>query len=87
MSHFNFSYVSMLVSDDEYGRQAISKLRENLRNKSICFAVDRLFDPSLPGDDLAKITQSIKDARPSSKVYFNCYYYASIYTDNSNFIV
>ncbi|XP_066912451.1 metabotropic glutamate receptor 3-like [Clytia hemisphaerica] len=68
MVYFKWSYVSVLASDDEYGRLAIVKLRENLRQKGICFAVDRLFDPNLPGDDLQKITDSLKKVHPESKV-------------------
>ena len=79
-SHFNWTYVSVLASDDEYGRLAVIKLRENLRRRSICFAVDRLFNPnniinnnnnSSGGSnyELKQITDELKStAYPKSKV-------------------
>lgn len=83
-SHLNWTYVSLLGSDDEYGRMAMVKLRDTLRQKGICFAVDRLFDPNFITDDsssntynnnnsssnhqLKQITDSLKAVYDTSKV-------------------
>ena len=76
--HFNWTYVSVLASDDEYGRMAVVKLRNTLRQKNICFAVDRLFDPnfisSTNNDDnnndhhFTQITDALRAVYHASKV-------------------
>lgn len=48
LAYFNWTYVSVVVSDDEYGRNGLVALRNRLKMKGICIAVEGMFTRSSP---------------------------------------
>lgn len=65
---FNWSYVSVLASDDDYGRQALDNLNDEMKSKNMCMALQRTFDPSFPGNDLNNIVSEIRKYQDKSSV-------------------
>ena len=47
LRYFNWTYVSVVVSDDYYGRLAMAELRIKMKEKGICIAVAEVFDPQV----------------------------------------
>lgn len=64
---FGWTYVSVVASDSEYGRAGMDALKEELKKRSICIAVESVFHPNLYKQELTRIITSLK-ARTRAKV-------------------
>lgn len=64
---FNWSYVSIVASDNAYGRAGMDALRYELKEHSICTAIEAIFHPKLEKNELHSIINSLK-SKPRSKV-------------------
>lgn len=73
--YFNWTYVSVVVSDDEYGRNGLIALRSLLKEKHICVAVETMFATSSVEDmqrDSASIVRKLQEYQRSSVVVLWC---------------
>ena len=64
----NWTYVSLIASDDQYGQMAIDLLRENFKGTDICVAVERQFNPLLHEDELGEIADALIEVETKSQV-------------------
>ena len=58
----------MLASDDDNGRIAIELLRKAMKSKSICFAIEKLFDQEMPTEKMKNILLDLKNVQNRSEV-------------------
>lgn len=75
LNHFNWTYVSIVVSDDEYGRHGLIALRTNLKMKGICIAEEGKFTPSPRNEtqrDSYEIVRRLQQARKATVVVLWC---------------
>lgn len=60
LKQFGWTYVSIVASDNAYGRAGLDSLRSELKKKNICIALEEVFNPSLPQNELRRIIESLK---------------------------
>ena len=63
LKHFNWTYVSVLASDDSYGRLGLHELRHEFKMRHMCMATTMTFNRSMPAQDVADIISNLKDAQ------------------------
>lgn len=68
LQYFNWTYVSVLVSDDDDGRRTLDKLENLMQRSNMCLAVAHTFDPSFPGNDLEKTILKLKSVYNKTQV-------------------
>ena len=64
---FGWTYVSVVASDNEYGRAGLDALKVELKRRDICMAVESIFHPNLYKHELTRIITSLK-AQTRAKV-------------------
>jgi len=64
----NWTYVSLITSDDQYGQMAVDLLKKNFKEKEICVAIERQFNPLLPEDELDEIADALIKLEVKSQV-------------------
>ena len=69
LEYFNWTYVSIVVSDDEYGRNGLIALRDLLKTKDICVAVEEMFATT---SDSAEIVRKLQKYDRASVVVLWC---------------
>ena len=69
LEYFNWTYVSIVVSDDEYGRNGLIALRDQLKEKDICVAVEKMFATT---SDSAEIVRKLQKYDRASVVVLWC---------------
>ena len=60
VEYFDWTYVSLFASDDEYGRFGHDEVRKVAKEKNICFSVDKLFASYLQDEEADAIIEDIK---------------------------
>ncbi|XP_022782876.1 extracellular calcium-sensing receptor-like [Stylophora pistillata] len=67
LKQFGWTYVSIVASDNAYGRAGLDSLRSELKKKDICIALEEVFNPLLPQNELRRIIKSLK-SKPRVRV-------------------
>ena len=67
LKQFGWTYVSIVASDNAYGRAGVDSLRTELKKKEICIALEAIFNPSLSQGELRRIIESLKNT-PRARV-------------------
>lgn len=57
MVHFNWTYVSTVASQGEYGESGIEAFKKEAEKKGVCFAVNRKIKQDASPDDFDLILQ------------------------------
>ena len=70
---FNWTYVSVVASDDAYGRVGVENLRPILaREKDICLAVNEVFDANVKEGQITTIIKKLLQAKEAKVVILWC---------------
>ena len=67
LKQFGWTYVSIVASDNSYGRAGVDSLRTELKKRGICIALEAIFNPSLSQEELRRIILSLKN-EPRARV-------------------
>lgn len=67
LKHFGWTYVSIVASDNAYGRAGVDSLRTELKKRGICIALEKIFNPSLSQKELRQIIEALKN-EPHARV-------------------
>lgn len=67
LKHFGWTYVSVIASDNAYGRAGVDSLRTELKKRDICIALEMIFNPSLSQEELRQVIDSLKN-EPKARV-------------------
>lgn len=67
LKQFGWTYVSIVASDNSYGRAGVDSLRTELKKRGICIALEKIFNPSLSQEELQEIIVSLKN-EPRARV-------------------
>jgi len=67
LKHFGWTYVSIVASDNAYGRAGVDSLRTELKKREICIALEKIFNPLLSQEELQRIIESLKN-EPKARV-------------------
>lgn len=67
LKQFGWTYVSIVASDNSYGRAGVDSLRTQLKKRGICIALEKIFNPSLSHEELRSIIESLKN-EPRARV-------------------
>ena len=67
LQQFGWTYVAIVASDNSYGRAGVDSLRQELKEREICIALEAIFNPSLPQEELRRIIESLRN-EPRAKV-------------------
>ncbi|EDO42746.1 predicted protein, partial [Nematostella vectensis] len=67
LAAFQWAYVSVVASDDAYGRAGMDALKEELKKRDICLAIDAIFHHEMYKSELHQIITSLK-SKPRAKV-------------------
>ena len=65
--HFEWTYVSIVASDNAYGRAGVDSLRIELKERGICIALEKIFNPSLSKEELQTVIEHLKNT-PKARV-------------------
>ncbi|XP_029196574.2 extracellular calcium-sensing receptor-like [Acropora millepora] len=65
--HFGWTYVSIVASDNAYGRAGVDSLRTELKKRRICIALEKIFNPSLSKEELQTVIEHLKNT-PKARV-------------------
>ncbi|XP_047123709.1 metabotropic glutamate receptor 3 [Hydra vulgaris] len=57
---FQWTYISLFTSNDEYGRFGRDEILKAAKEKNICFSVDQMFDLNLSDDEVNVILEKIE---------------------------
>lgn len=72
LAEFNWTYVSVVASDSEYGRAGIGALKTELKRRDICMALEIIFHPNLYAEELTKIITLLKKQVRANVVVLWC---------------
>ena len=72
LMEFGWNYVSIIASDNTYGRSGMDALRSELKLRKICTAVEAVFHPSLIKKELDRIIISLKENPRASTIVLWC---------------
>ena len=76
VAFFNWSYVSTVATDEDYGRLGIEAFKQATKARNLCISVDELFHPdyTLPETkaEIARIVSQLKADKLSSVVVLFC---------------
>ena len=72
LQSFGWNYVSVIASDNAYGRSGMDALRLELKARGICIAVEAIFYPSLIKEKLHQIIDLLKRKPRASVVVLWC---------------
>eukprot|EP00111_Clytia_hemisphaerica_P017596 TCONS_00052075-protein len=64
----DWTYVSLLATDDDFGRLALNLVQENFKQNNICIALEYLYSSNLSTGDLAEITRGLSKYQNRTKV-------------------
>ncbi|XP_068709594.1 extracellular calcium-sensing receptor-like [Montipora foliosa] len=70
--HFGWTYVSIIASDNAYGRAGVDSLRTELKKRGICIALEMIFNPSLSQDELRNVIESLKNTPKARAIILWC---------------
>lgn len=62
LKYYDWTYVSVFASDDAYGRLGLDELRLSAKQRDLCFAKDKVFNPNL-ADGSRELTEIINSLR------------------------
>lgn len=60
LAYFDWTYVSVFVEDDEYGRIGLDETRKNSKKRKICLAGEIVFSEKMTARDFSRITTHLK---------------------------
>lgn len=76
VTFFNWSYVSTIATDEDYGRLGIEAFKREIKTRNVCISVDELFHPdyTLPEtkDQIARIVSTLKADKLAKVVVLFC---------------
>ena len=72
LKHFGWTYVSVVASDNAYGRAGVDSLRTELKKRGICIALEMIFNPSLSQEELRRIIESLKKEQRARVIILWC---------------
>lgn len=72
LEQFKWTYVSVVASDNEYGRAGMDSLKIELKRRSICMAVEMLFHPNLYTKELKEIIKLLNTQARAKVVVLWC---------------
>lgn len=72
LKHYDWTYVSIVASDDPYGRAGVDSLRTELKKRQICIALEKIFNPSLSQKELRHIIELLKNEQRARVIILWC---------------
>ncbi|CAH3124260.1 unnamed protein product, partial [Porites lobata] len=72
LKHFGWTYVSIVASDNAYGRAGVDSLRTELKKREICIALEEIFNPSLSQQELRHIIELLKNEQKAKVIILWC---------------
>ena len=72
LKQFGWTYVSIVASDNSYGRAGVDSLRTELKKRGICIALEKIFNPSLSQEELQEIIVSLKNEHRARVIILWC---------------
>ncbi|XP_064652571.1 metabotropic glutamate receptor 1-like [Lineus longissimus] len=60
VKHFNWNYISVITTDNEYGREGHLALKSRLIREGVCFARSDLYDPTFGRQHIVNIISALK---------------------------
>ena len=76
VSFFNWSYVSTIATDEDYGRLGIEAFKREIKTRNVCISIDELFHPdyTLPETkaQIARIVNALKADKLAKVVVLFC---------------
>lgn len=76
VTFFNWSYVSTIATDEDYGRLGIEAFKREIKTRNVCISVDELFHPdyTLPETkvQIARIVSALKADKLAKVVVLFC---------------
>lgn len=72
LKHFGWNYVSIVASDNAYGRAGVDSLRTELKKRDICIALEKIFNPSLSQEELRRVIESLKNEQRARVIILWC---------------
>jgi len=76
VTFFNWSYVSTIATDEDYGRLGIEAFKREIKTRNVCISVDELFHPDYTlaetKDQIARIVSALKEDKRAKVVVLFC---------------
>lgn len=76
VTFYNWSYVSTIATDEDYGRLGIEAFKRELKPRNICISVDELFHPDYTLSEtkaqIARIVSALKEDKLAKVVVLFC---------------
>ena len=64
--------MSIVASDNAYGRAGVDSLRTELKKREICIALEEIFNPSLSQQELRHIIELLKNEQKAKVIILWC---------------
>lgn len=76
VTFYNWSYVSTIATDEDYGRLGIEAFKREIKTRNVCISVDELFHPDYTlaetKDQIARIVRALKEDKLAKVVVLFC---------------